>query len=130
MHSTTLSLAAEILDSHPAGLRKTANRFQIVERDGRQRVIPNDVLALFVRTKTASGYLVPYWIRTRSELIAAAAQIPSSEITELEARIAPHASTNKKTAPQLATAALHEPVQTKGSTTYDANSGTASRRQT
>ena len=82
--STTLTLAAQILGSHPAALRKAMNQFQIVERDSRRRrLIPNNVLALFRRTKTVSGYLYPHWIRTRDELIAAAAQIPPSEITDL-----------------------------------------------
>jgi hypothetical protein len=58
---TPLAQAAIILRSHPAALRKTINRFGIVERDGRQRVIPNDILALFRRTKAASGYLCPTW---------------------------------------------------------------------
>lgn len=76
---TPLTQAARFLRSHPAALRKTINRFGIVERDGRQRVIPNDILDLFHRTKTASGYLYPVWVRTRDDLIAAAAQkIPAS----------------------------------------------------
>jgi hypothetical protein len=77
---TPLTQAALLLDSHPAALRKTVNRFGIVERDGRQRVIPNDVLALFRRTKAVSGYLYPSWVRSHADLIAAAAEIPSSEI--------------------------------------------------
>ena len=81
--STPLTVAARVLGSHPAALRKTINQFQIVKRDGRQRVIPNDILALFRRTKAISGYLYPHWIRTRDELLAAAAQIPASEITDL-----------------------------------------------
>jgi hypothetical protein len=81
--STPLTLAARILDSHPAALRKTINRFQIVERDGPQRVIPNDILALFRRTKAIAGYLYPSWVRTRDDLLGAAAKIPESEIIEL-----------------------------------------------
>jgi hypothetical protein len=75
---TPLTQAARVLDSHPAALRKTINRFGIFERDGRQRVIPNDVLKLFRRTKAVSGYLYPAWVRTHDDLIAAAAQIPAS----------------------------------------------------
>jgi hypothetical protein len=37
------------------------------------------------RTKQASGYLVPYWIKTRDELLAAAAEIPVAEIELAEA---------------------------------------------
>jgi hypothetical protein len=49
---TTLIQAAQILGSHPAALRKAINQFQIVERDNRRRrLIPNDVLALFRRTR-------------------------------------------------------------------------------
>jgi hypothetical protein len=81
--STTLTAAARVLDAHPAALRKAINRFQIVERVGRQRVIPNDVLALFRKTKTVCGYLYPHWVRTRDELLAAAAQIPASEAIDL-----------------------------------------------
>jgi hypothetical protein len=77
---TTLAQAALILRSHPAALRKAINRFGIVERDGRQRVIPNDILALFRRTKAVSGYLYPAWVRTHDDLIAAAAEVPTSEI--------------------------------------------------
>jgi hypothetical protein len=78
--STPLTQAARVLNSHPAALRKTANRFGIRERDGRQRAIPNDILALFRRTKAVSGYLYPAWVRTHDDLIAAAAEIPASEI--------------------------------------------------
>jgi hypothetical protein len=74
---TPLTQAARFLGSHTAALRKTINRFGIVERDGRQRVIPNDVLALFHRTKAASGYLYPTWVRTHDDLIAAAAAVPN-----------------------------------------------------
>jgi hypothetical protein len=74
---TTLTQAARDLDSHPAALRKTINRFGIVERDGGQRVIPNNILTLFHRTKVASGYLYPAWVRTHDDLIAAAAAVPS-----------------------------------------------------
>ena len=76
---TPLTQAARVLRSHPAALRKAINRFGIVNRDGRQRVIPNDVLALFRRTKAVSGYLYPAWIRTPDDLIAAAAEISASE---------------------------------------------------
>ena len=76
---TPLTQAARVLRSHPAALRKAINRFGIVNRDGRQRVIPNDVLALFRRTKAVSGYLYPAWVRTPDDLIAAAAEIPASE---------------------------------------------------
>ena len=69
---TPLMQAARFLGSHPAALRKAINRFGIVERDGGQRVIPNDILALFHRTKTASGYLYPAWVRTHDDLITAA----------------------------------------------------------
>jgi hypothetical protein len=81
--STPLTLSARILGSHPAALRKAINRFGIVERDGRQRVIPNDVLALFRRTKAVAGYLYPAWVRSRDDLLGAAAKIPESEITGL-----------------------------------------------
>jgi hypothetical protein len=77
---TPLTQAALILGSHPAALRKAINRLGIVERVGRQRVIPNDILALFRRTKTVSGYLYPAWVRTHDDLIAAAAEVPASEI--------------------------------------------------
>jgi hypothetical protein len=83
LSSTPLTQAARVLKSHPAALRKTANRFGIVERDGRQRAIPNDILALFRRTKAIAGYLYPHWVRTRDDLLGAAAKIPESEITEL-----------------------------------------------
>jgi hypothetical protein len=87
--NTTLTQAAQILESHPMALRKTFNRFGFVERDNRRRrLIPIDVLALFRRTKAASGYLYPRSIRTRTDLLAAAAEIPQSEITELIARTA------------------------------------------
>jgi hypothetical protein len=81
---TTLTQAARDLDSHPAALRKTINRFGIVERDGGQRVIPNNILTLFHRTKVASGYLYPAWVRTHDDLIAAAAEIPASIKRALE----------------------------------------------
>jgi hypothetical protein len=74
---TPLTQAARVLGSHPAALRKTINRFGIIERDGRQRVIPNDILALFRRTRAASGYLYPAWVRTHDDLIAAVAEIPA-----------------------------------------------------
>lgn len=79
---TPLMQAARFLGSHPAALRKAINRFGIVERDGGQRVIPNDILALFHRTKTVSGYLYPTWIRTHHDLITAAAETAS----EIETR--------------------------------------------
>jgi hypothetical protein len=77
---TPLTQAARFLRSHPAAVRKTLNRFGIVEHYGGQRVIPNDILALFHRTKAASGYLYPAWVRTPDDLIVAAAEIPASEI--------------------------------------------------
>jgi hypothetical protein len=71
---TTLTQAAPVLRSHPAALRKTINRFGIVECDGGRRVIPNDILALFLRTKAVSD--------THDDLIAAAAETAS----EIETR--------------------------------------------
>jgi hypothetical protein len=129
---TTLIQAARILGSHPAALRKAINQFQIVERDNRRRrLIPNDVLALFRRTKAASGYLYPHWIRTRDDLLAAAAKIPQSEITALEARNACHQHQQMQT-PRFKAAALQEVVLTieptvtsahkEGSTTDEPNS--------
>jgi hypothetical protein len=107
---TPLTQAARILGSHPAALRKAINQFQIVERDNRRRrLIPNDVLALFRRTKAACGYLYPAWVRTREELLAAAAKIPQSEITELEARNACHQHQEMQT-PRFKAAALQEVV--------------------
>jgi hypothetical protein len=77
---TPLTQAARELGSHPAALRKAINRLGIIERDGRQRVVPDDILALFRRTKAVSGYLYPAWVRTHDDLIAAAAENPASEI--------------------------------------------------
>jgi len=82
-HCTSLTQAARILGSHLAALRKTLNQFGIIEREGRQRVIPNDILALFRRTKLASGYLYPRSVRTHDDLIAAAKEIPAEEVSEL-----------------------------------------------
>ena len=81
LSSTPLRQAAEILGSHPAALRKTINQFGIVERDGRQRTIPNNILALFRRTKAVSGYLYPHWVRTRADLDRCAAEVPGSEMS-------------------------------------------------
>jgi hypothetical protein len=74
---TPLTQAARFLRSHPAHVRKTLNRFGIVERHEGQRTIPNNILDLFQRTKAASGYLYPSWVRTHDDLIAAAAVVPS-----------------------------------------------------
>jgi hypothetical protein len=35
------------------------------------------------RTKAASGYLVPVWIRTKDDLLRAATEIPTLEITDV-----------------------------------------------
>jgi hypothetical protein len=74
---TPLTQAARSLRSHTAHVRKTLNRFGIVERHEGQRTIPNNILDLFQRTKAASGYLYPSWVRTHDDLIAAAAAVPS-----------------------------------------------------
>jgi hypothetical protein len=76
--------AALIIPTDPSSLRRALNRFGINDRqeDG-QRVVDPVIVRLFQRTKEASGYLVPYRIRSRDQLLAAAAEIPASEISEL-----------------------------------------------
>jgi hypothetical protein len=75
--------AARKVHSDPSVFRRVLNRFGLVDRqqDG-QRVVDPRVVQLMQRTKAASGYLVPVWIRTRDDLLAAAAEIPVSEIND------------------------------------------------
>jgi len=76
--------AAHTIPADPSALRRMLNRFGLNDRqeDG-QRTVDARIVRLLQKTKQASGYLVPYWIRTRDDLLAAAAEIPASEITEL-----------------------------------------------
>jgi hypothetical protein len=76
--------AALIIPTDPSTLRRMLNGLGITDRqqDG-QRVVDLPIVRLFQRTKKASGYLCPYWIRTRDDLLAAAAEIPASEISKL-----------------------------------------------
>ena len=76
--------AALIIPTDPSSLRRGLNRFGLHDRqeDG-QRIVDPRIVRLLQKTKQASGYLVPHWIRTRDDLLAAAAEIPASEITEL-----------------------------------------------
>ena len=84
MAAIRLVQAALIIPADPSSLRRVLNRFGLNDRqeDG-QRVIDPSIVRLFQRTKEASGYLAPYWIRTREELLAAAAEIPVAEVSEL-----------------------------------------------
>jgi len=76
--------AAPKVPTDTSTFRRTLNRFALNDRqkDG-QRIVDPRIVRLFQKTKRASGYLVPYWIRTRDDLLGAAANIPESEITEL-----------------------------------------------
>jgi len=84
MATIPLVLAARIIPVDPSALRRTLNRFGLndSQEDG-QRIVDLAVVKLFQRTRAASGYLAPYWLRTRDDLLAAAAAIPASEIDEL-----------------------------------------------
>jgi hypothetical protein len=46
---------------------------------GGQRALDPRVVELMQRTNAASGYLVLHWIKTRDELMAAAAEISDLE---------------------------------------------------
>ena len=82
MATIPLVLAARIIPVDPSALRRTLNRFGLndPQEDG-QRIV--DLVKLFQRTRAASGYLAPYWIRTRDQLLAAAAEISAEEVSEL-----------------------------------------------
>ena len=81
-----LAAAAREAHSDPSVYRRVLNRFGLTDRqqDG-QRVVDARVAMFMKRTKAASGYLVPYWIKTRDDLMAAAAKIPVAEIELTEA---------------------------------------------
>ena len=66
MATIPLVLAARIIPVDPSALRRTLNRFGLNDRqeDG-QRIVDLAVVKLFQRTRAASGYLAPYWLRTR-----------------------------------------------------------------
>jgi hypothetical protein len=79
--------AALLIPTDPSSLRRVLNRFGLNDRqeDG-QRVVDPLIVRLFQRTKGASGYLAPYWLRTRDDLLAAAAEIPASEMSLIPTR--------------------------------------------
>ena len=72
--------AALLIPTDPSSLRRVLNRFGLNDRrDDGQRVVDRPIVQLFQQTKEASGYLCPHWIRTRDDLLAAAAENNASE---------------------------------------------------
>jgi hypothetical protein len=86
----TLTEAARTIPSHPAALRKTLNQFGLTERrsDG-QRIIPADLVWFFKEMKRLSGYMYPFHVRTRDDLLAAMAKSRAAADVKPELEFAP-----------------------------------------
>ena len=67
---------AQQLGMDPSSVRRALNKFALTDkREDGQRVIPESVVALFVDTRTRSGYLYPRTCDTRDKLLAAATKM-------------------------------------------------------